>query len=285
MSVKIIVDSASDIKVTYAEANNIGFAPLKTNLGGIEYRDGIDIVPDVFYDKLEANKDLAHTSQVNPGEFSDLFEKEINAGNDIVVITISSGLSGTYQSACLAAADYPERVFVVDSLSATAGEQVLIERAIAMRDAGCSALEIFNELNVLRKKTRLFVRVDTLEYLKRGGRISKTSAVLGGILGIRPILTLNGEGKLETVGKPRGTGASHKMMNESIAACGGIDFSMPVVITYAGNLSDGVVQKYLDDSAHVYKNHVDQLKIGQLGCVIGTHTGPGAIVVAFVSKE
>ena len=285
MSVKIIVDSASDIKVTYAEANNIGFAPLKTNLGGIEYRDGIDIVPDVFYDKLEANKELAHTSQVNPGEFSDLFEKEINAGNDIVVITISSGLSGTYQSACLAAADYPERVFVVDSLSATAGEQVLIERAIAMRDAGCSALEIFNELNVLRKKTRLFVRVDTLEYLKRGGRISKTSAVLGGILGIRPILTLNGEGKLETVGKPRGTGASHKMMNESIAACGGIDFSMPVVITYAGDLSDGVVQKYLDDSAHVYKNHVDQLKIGQLGCVIGTHTGPGAIVVAFVSKE
>ena len=285
MSVKIIVDSASDIKVTYAEANNIGFAPLKTNLGGIEYRDGIDIVPDVFYDKLEANKDLAHTSQVNPGEFSDLFEKEINAGNDIVVITISSGLSGTYQSACLAAADYPERVFVVDSISATAGEQVLIERAIAMRDAGCSALEIFNELIVLRKKTRLFVRVDTLEYLKRGGRISKTSAVLGGILGIRPILTLNGEGKLETVGKPRGTGASHKMMNESIAACGGIDFSMPVVITYAGNLSDGVVQKYLDDSAHVYKNHVDQLKIGQLGCVIGTHTGPGAIVVAFVSKE
>ena len=285
MSVKIIVDSASDIKVTYAEANNIGFAPLKTNLGGIEYRDGIDIVPDVFYDKLEANKELAHTSQVNPGEFSDLFEKEINAGNDIVVITISSGLSGTYQSACLAAADYPERVFVVDSLSATAGEQVLIERAIAMRDAGCSALEIFNELIVLRKKTRLFVRVDTLEYLKRGGRISKTSAVLGGILGIRPILTLNGEGKLETVGKPRGTGASHKMMNESIAACGGIDFSMPVVITYAGDLSDGVVQKYLDDSAHVYKNHVDQLKIGQLGCVIGTHTGPGAIVVAFVSKE
>ena len=174
---------------------------------------------------------------------------------------------------------------MVDSLSATAGEQVLIERAIAMRDAGCSALEIFNELIVLRKKTRLFVRVDTLEYLKRGGRISKTSAVLGGILGIRPILTLNGEGKLETVGKPRGTGASHKMMNESIAACGGIDFSMPVVITYAGNLSDGVVQKYLDDSAHVYKNHVDQLKIGQLGCVIGTHTGPGAIVVAFVSKE
>ncbi len=285
MSVKIIVDSASDIRVGYAEAKDIGFAPLKTNLAGVEYRDGIDIVPDAFYDKLAANKELAHTSQVNPGEFSELFEKEINAGNDIVVITISSGLSGTYQSACIAAADYPDRVFVVDSLTATAGEQVLIERAVQLRDEGRSALEIFNELNDLRKKTRLFVRVDTLEYLKRGGRISKTSAVVGGLLGIRPILTLNGEGKLETVGKPRGIVASHRMMNDSIEACGGIDFSMPVVITYAGNLSDGIVQRYLDDSAHIYQSHVDELKIGQLGCVIGTHTGPGAIVVSFVTKE
>ena len=285
MSVKIIVDSASDIKVSYAEAKNIGFAPLKTNLAGVEYRDGIDIVPDIFYDKLAANKELAHTSQVNPGEFSELFEKEINEGNDVVVITISSGLSGIYQSACIAAADYPDRVFVVDSLTATAGEQVLIERALAMRDEGRSASEIFNELNALRTRMRLFVRVDTLEYLKRGGRISKTSAVLGGFLGIRPILTLNSEGKLETVGKPRGIPASHKMMNDSIEACSGIDFSMPVVITYAGNLSDGIVQKYLDDSTHIYQNHIDELKIGQLGCVIGTHTGPGAIVVSFVTKE
>ncbi len=285
MSVKIIVDSASDIKISYAEAKNIGFAPLKTDLAGTEYRDGIDIVPDAFYDKLSANKELAHTSQVNPGEFAELFEKEIKDGNDIVVITISSGLSGTYQSACIAAADYPDRVFVVDSLTATAGEQVLIERAVAMRDEGCTAPEIFKELNVLRQKARLFVRVDTLEYLKRGGRISKTSAVLGSFLGIRPILTLNGEGKLETVGKPRGIAASHKMMNDSIEACGGIDFTMPVVITYAGNLSDGIVQKYLDDSAHIYQNHVDELRIGQLGCVIGTHTGPGAIVVSFVPKE
>ena len=285
MSVKIIVDSASDITVGYAEANNIGFAPLKTSLAGTEYRDGIDIKPDVFYDKLAANKELAHTSQVNPGEFADLFEKEIEGGNDLVVITISSGLSGTYQSACIAAAEYPDRVFVVDSLSTTAGEHVLIERAIALRDAGKTASEIFSELDALRKKTRLFVRVDTLEYLKRGGRISKTSAVVGGFLGIRPILTLNAEGKLETVGKPRGTIASHKMMNDRIEACGGIDFSMPVVITYAGDLADGTVQNYLADSTHIYGNNTDKIKIGQLGCVIGTHTGPGAIVVSFVPNK
>lgn len=285
MSVKIIVDSASDIKVGFAEANGLGFAPLKTNLGGTEYRDGIDIVPDVFYDMLEKNKELAHTSQVNTSEFAVLFEQEVAAGNEVVMITISSGLSGTYQSAVVAAADYPDKVFVIDSLSATAGEQVLIEWAMTLRDQGKSAKEIFEALDVIRKKARLFVRVETLEYLKRGGRISKTSAVVGGILNIMPILTLNGEGKLETVGKARGIKMSHKMMNDSIEASGGIDFSFPVVLTYAGSLSDGTVENYLNDSEHIYGEHRDQLTIGQLGCVIGTHSGPGAIVVSFVPKE
>ncbi len=284
MSVKIIVDSASDIGLRFAKEHDLGFAPLKTNLGGVEYRDGIDITPDVFYGMLEANKELAHTSQVNTGEFADLFACEVQAGNDVVVITLSSGLSGTCQSARVAAAEYPDRVFVVDSLSATAGEQVLIARAIALRDEGKTAREIYEELDVLRKKARLFVRVETLEYLKRGGRISKTAALFGGLLSIMPVLTLDEEGKLETVGKARGMKMSHKMMNDSITAAGGIDFSMPVVITYAGDIADGTVQKYLDDSKEIYEGHEDQLMIGQLGCVIGTHTGPGAIVVSFIPK-
>ncbi|MBE6564181.1 MAG: DegV family protein [Ruminococcaceae bacterium] len=284
MGVKIIVDSASDITLSYAERNNIGFVPLKTNLGGVEYRDGIDIRPDSFYSKLEANKELAHTSQVNAGEFAECFEKEIAASNEIVVITLSAGLSGTYQSACIAAADYPGKVFVINSLTATAGEQVLIERALILRDEGKTAEEIDTELDALRKKVRLFVRVETLEYLKRGGRISKTSALVGGLLNIKPVLTLNGEGKIETVGKARGIKASHKMMNDSIASCGGIDFSMPVAITYAGNLNDGTVSRYLEDSKNIYGDNANKIRIGQLGCVIGTHTGPGAIVVSFVPK-
>ena len=285
MSVQIIVDSASDIQVSFAQSHNIGFAPLKTNLGGVEYRDGIDIHPDEFYRMLEANKELAHTSQVNAGEFSALFEEAVGRGDEVVVITLSSGLSGTCQAAKVAAADYPDRVFVVDSLSATAGEQVLIERALILRDMGKSAAEIFTELDALAKKARLFVRVETLEYLKRGGRISKTSAIVGGLLSIMPILTLNGEGKLETVGKARGIKASHKMMNDSIKAAGGIDFSMPVVITYAGDLTDGTVESYLNDSEEIFGGHREDLTIGQLGCVIGTHSGPGAIVVSFIPKD
>ena len=285
MSVKIIVDSASDIKVTFAQQQNLGFAPLRTILAGTEYRDGIDILPDEFFEKLEANKEVARTSQVNVSEFAAMYEEAVSAGDDVIVITISSGLSGTYQSAVIAAADYPGRVYVIDSLSATAGEQVLIEQAIRLRDAGKSAADIFAELDEMRKKARLFVRLETLEYLKRGGRISKTSAAVGGLLNIKPILTLNGEGKLETVGKARGINMSHKMLNDSIRSCGGIDFTKPVVITYAGDLADGTVQKYLEDSKDIYGSHVDQLTIGQLGCVIGTHTGPGAIVVSFVPAE
>lgn len=285
MEVKIIVDSASDITIDYTQKMNLGFAPLKTTLAGQEYRDGIDIVPDIFYDRLAENKELAHTSQVNPHEFAELFKEEVENKHEVVVITISSGLSGTYQSACIAADDYPGKVFVVDSLSASVGEQVLIEQAIFMRDRGATAAEIYEYLQELRKKVKLLLRVDTLEYLKRGGRISKTSATLGSFLGIRPVLTLNAVGKLETIGKARGISASHKMINDSIISCGSIDSAMPVAIAYAGDPKDGTLKKYLEESRHIYGEQIDQIHVGQLGCVIGTHTGPGAIAVAFISKN
>ena len=282
MSVKIIVDSASDITLSFAEENGLGFAPLKTILAGKEYRDGIDLTPDVFYEKLEANKTLASTSQVTSAEFGDLFAAAVNAGDEVVVITISGGLSGTCQAANVAAADFPDKVFVVDSRSATAGEQVLLSVALRLRDAGKSAKEIYEELIALRSRLRLFVRVETLEYLKRGGRVSKTAAFVGGLLHFMPILTLNAEGKLESVGKARGAKLSHKMMNDNILAAGGIDPEMPVHITYAGDTKDGVLDAYLADSAAVLEGITPT--VGQLGCVIGTHTGPGAIVVSFIAK-
>ena len=285
MSVKIIVDSASDVTLKFAKEQGLGYTPLKTVLSGVEYRDGIDILPDAFYEKLEAQKELAHTSQVNASEFSELFEQLIATGDELLVITLSSGLSGTYQSAVVAAADHKDKIFVVDSRSATAGEWLLVKRAIALRDAGKSAKEIYNDLCALRARARLFLRVETLEYLKRGGRVSKTAAVLGGLLHIKPVLLLNAEGKLESFGKARGNKASHRMLCDAITACGGIDFSMPVVITYAGDVQDGAVQQFLADAKEIFAGHEKDLTIGQLGCVIGTHTGPGAIVISFVPNE
>jgi DegV family protein with EDD domain len=285
MSVRIIVDSASDITLDFANKNDIAFVPLKTNLGGVEYRDGIDIVPDVFFEKLEQNKELAHTSQVNAFDFAEIFEKVVANGDEAVVITLSSGLSGTCQSALVAAADYEGKIFVVDSLSATAGEQVLLYHALNLRTLGKTAKEIYEELCEIRKSFRLLVCLETLEYLKRGGRISKTSAIVGGIIGIKPILTLNDKGTLESVGKARGIKASHKMLNDGILASGGIDFNYPVVVTYGGSLTDGALDKYFEDSADVFGEHMDKVIRGQLGCVIGTHAGPGAIVVSYVPKK
>ena len=285
MSVRIIVDSASDITPDFADRNDILFAPLKTNLGGVEYRDGIDIVPDEFFVKLEQNKELAHTSQVNASEFSDIFEQVIAEGDEAVVITLSSGLSGTCQSAVVAASDYPGKIFVVDSLSATAGEQVLLYHAMKLRDEGKGAEEIYNTLCEIRKSFRLLVCLETLEYLKRGGRISKTSAIVGGIIGIKPILTLNATGTLESVGKARGMKAGHKMLNDAILASGGIDFKYPVVVTYGGDLQDGILDRYFADSRDVYGEHTEDVVRGQLGCVIGTHSGPGAIVVSYVPNK
>ena len=284
MGVRIIMDSASDIRFDYAKETGLGFAPLKTILAGVEYRDGVDIQPDSFYGKLKANKELASTSQVTVGEYSDLFAEAVNAGDEVVAITISSGLSGTYQSASIAAADHPGKVFVVDSLSATAGEQVLLGHALRMREAGAGAAEIFAALQELKKKIVLLVRVETLEYLKRGGRVSKTAAFVGGMLHFMPVLTLNAEGKLETVGKARGAKMSHKLVNDAIVARGEIDFSEPICITYAGDVNDGTVAAYLSDSDAIFGAHKEKISIGQLGCVIGTHTGPGAFVVAFVGK-
>ena len=284
MGVKIIVDSSVDIKYSYAEEKGLCFIPLKTILGGVEYRDGIDIVPDEFYAKLEANKEIAHTSQINAAEFAEVFAEATKDGDEAVAIVLSSGLSGTCQSARVAADDFEGKVFVVDSLSATAGARVVLECAIKLRDEGKSAAEIAEELDEVAKKSQLFLRVDTLEYLKRGGRISKTSAIVGSLLNIKPVLKLNEEGKLETVGKARGLKLSHKMMNDSIVACGGIDFTKPVVITYAGDISDGAVDNYLSDSAEIFAGHEKEVIIDQLGCVIGTHTGPGAIVVSFIPK-
>lgn len=285
MSVRIIVDSASDITLDYADRNGILFVPLKTNLGGVEYRDGIDILPDVFFEKLEQNKELAHTSQVNTSEFTDIFEKIVADGDEAVVITLSSGLSGTCQSAVVAASDYEGKIFVVDSLSATAGEQVLLYHAMKLRDEGKGAGEIYETLCEIRKTFRLLVSLETLEYLKRGGRISKTSAIVGGIIGIKPILTLNDKGTLESVGKARGSKASHKMLNDAILASGGIDFTYPVVVTYGGDLKDGALDKYFEDSREVFGEHLEDVVRGQLGCVIGTHAGPGAIVVSYVPNK
>ena len=198
-----------------------------------------------------------------------------------VVLTISSKLSGTYQSACIAAADY-DNVYVVDSGTAAIGTGILAEYALTCIDRGMDAAALVRELTEKREDVCVLALVDTLEYLKRGGRISKTTALAGGLLNIKPVLTIE-KGEILLIGKARGSRQGNNLLVEKIRACGGIDFQLPILLGYTG-LTDVFLKKYVEDSRALWENGVDGLESTLIGGVIGTHAGPGAIAVAFFRR-
>ena len=208
MTVRIITDSTTDVTPAAARQLNLGVVPLKVLFGQEEYRDGIDLTMEEFYTKLTSNDQLPTTSQPSPNDFLTEFEKAKAAGEEIVVLTLSSQLSGTYQSAQLAK-DYCEYepIYIVDSLSATIGTQLLLREAIRLRDAGQSASQIAQQLEQLKERVTILAAVDTLEYLVKGGRLSKAAGFAGSLLGIHPMITL-AEGKISVLGKARGKKAT-----------------------------------------------------------------------------
>ena len=200
------------------------------------------------------------------------------SGGSAVVLTISAQLSGTYQSACIAAAEY-DNIYVVDSGTAAIGAGILAEYALACLDRGMDAAGLARALEQKRQDVCVLALVDTLEYLKRGGRISKTTALAGGLPNIKPVLTIE-NGEILLVGKARGSRQGNNLLVEKIHACGGIDFSLPILLGYTG-LSDALLQKYVADSAALWRDHCGSLEQTLLCSVIGTHTGPGVVAVAF----
>lgn len=226
---------------------------------------------------------MPSTSQIPPFSFLEAIDDALMNGETPLIITMSSKLSGTYQSACTAAADYPGRVFVVDSENVTVGEQILVEHAFALADAGMGAGEIAEKLNTLKPRVHLAALLDTLEYLKRGGRISKAAAFAGGILSIKPVVGVV-EGRIEVLGKARGTKQGNAAICQQVEASGGIDFSMPCFLGYTGG-DDGNIQKFARENARIWSDSVSGLPMRSVGCTIGTHVGPGAVCIAWVAKE
>ena len=206
------------------------------------------------------------------------FEKVKEAGDEAVVITLASSLSGTYQSATIAAEDY-ENIYIVDSQSAAMGSGILVELAIRLLDEGKTAKEIAEILEEEKKKIIIVALVDTLEYLKKGGRVSKTVAFAGGLLNIKSVLSVT-QGEINMLGKARGSKMGNNILVEEIGKAGGIDFSKPVLLGYSG-ISDALLQKYIEDSRHIWEGNLDEVRYTSVGSVIGTHAGPGAVVVAF----
>lgn len=276
--VKIITDSTADFTAAEAAELGIDIVHLRTRFGDEEYIDGVDITPHQFYEKLVESDVLPTTSQPSPAEFEAAFASALEEAGEVVAITISSALSGTYQSAVIAAETFGDRVRVVDSLSASIGEQVIVRRAAQLAAEGLSAAELAGRIEAERGDVCVLALLDTLEYLKRGGRISAAAAFAGGVLSIKPVVTLR-DGAVALVGKARGSKNGGNLLNQLVEKHG-IDFSMPYLLGYTG-LSDALLTKYAADHAELWRSYTEELPVTAIGSVIGTHGGPGAIAVAF----
>ena len=279
MKTRIIVDSTADLMPDVKK--RVHTVPLTVHFGQDEYIDGITIDHKTFYEKLIESDVLPTTSQATPNAFMKEFDKAKKAGESAVVITLASKFSGTYQSAMIAAADY-ENIYVVDSTSAAMGSGILVELAFRLLDEGKNAEEIAGILEEEKKKIVVVALVDTLEYLKKGGRISKTVAFAGGVLNIKPVLSVIA-GEIKMLGKARGSKMGNNLLVQEIDKVGGIDFDKPVLLGYSG-ISDGLLLKYIEDSRHIWEGNLDEIRYTTVGSVIGTHAGPGAVVVAFYKK-
>ena len=279
MAVRIIIDSAADIPPD--EAANLGMLhlPLGVVFGETEYADAVNLSHREFYEKLIESDVLPTTSQIPPSVFADAYAQVVTAGDTAVVVTLSGALSGTYQSAVIAAEDYADKVFVVDSRNVAIGERILILRGLELREQGLDAAAIAAQLDEEKNDIRVLAMLDTLEYLKKGGRISAATAVAGALLSIKPVVAVE-DGAVALIGKARGSKQGNDLLRELILQCGGINFDKPCYLAYSG-LSDARLQKYVEDSADLWASHTDALPVATVGCTIGAHVGPGAVAVAF----
>lgn len=281
MGIRIITDSTSDINDMQAKELDITIIPLKVIFGDREYKEGIDITIEGFYEQLVKAEKLPTTSQPSPDDFLSSFLEAKKAGDSAVVILIAGKLSGTLQSAVIAKemAEY-EDIHIVDSQITITGLRFLVEHAVKLRREEKSAAEIVRVLEELKDRIVLLAMVDTLEYLHKGGRLSKTSAILGSLLKFKPIITLK-DGAIGVVAKERGTNKGIGKILEIIEEQGGMDSNYPV---YYGYTADDSKTKLLMESVN-RRYHVGDAQIHPVGCVVGTHAGPGACVITYISPE
>lgn len=277
MGLRIITDSTSDLSQKEAKKRGIIVVPLHNMFGTQEYLDGVTITTEEFYEKLATAQELPTTSQPSPDEFLTHFQACKEAKESVIVLTISSKLSGTYQSAIIAKdiCEY-EDIHVIDSTTATIGLNCLVEYALELSKKGLAVEEIVNKLEEAKSKLRVYALVDTLKYLKKGGRLSATAAIAGTLLNIKPIIQVI-DGVVDVAAKARGMNSAIKKVVELVEEAGGIDQDKPSSIGYTGQQSgmdtfEGHIKK-------VYENI--PFSTIAIGSTIGVHAGPGACAIAF----
>ena len=281
MKVKILIDSASDINAEEAKTMGVELIPIEIRFGDEEYLDGVTMLPTQFYDKLIKSEQLPTTSQINSYTFEEKFDELVGKGYEVVAIILSSRLSGTYCNAVTASKKFNGKVFVVDSLNASIVERLLCQHALKLAGEGASAKEIAQELDEVKRKINFIALLDTLHYLKKGGRISAITAFAGQMLSIKPVVSVI-DGEVRLIGKAIGSKKGNNLL-KTLVKQKGVDFSMPYGTIYSGN-DDSKLSNYIKDSEDIWKENAKSLPVYALGCTIGTHIGPGSIGVAFFEK-
>lgn len=278
--IRIVTDSTSDFTAQRAAELGVTLLPLSVHFGDEAFRDGIDITQAEFYRRLAEVDTLPTTSQVNPDVFAQIFNDCLKQGDEVLCICLSSELSGTCQSALIAQEMVGRPgVAVVDSRTVTFALALLVETAVRLRDTGLTLAELERAVNALAGRLKLLAVVDTLKYLKMGGRINAATAVVGGLLGISPIITIQ-DGLVEAVGKARGRKAAFQWMEKAMAEAQP-DLSLPVAFGHS-NAPEAMAECMEFFSAAVAGT---QRITGDIGAVVGTHAGPGATGLAYFVKE
>lgn len=281
MTVHIITDSASDFVPTSDQ--KVTVIPMTVSFGDEQFLDGVDLHPHEFYARLIESDVIPTTSQLTPHSFAEAFRSVVEAGDKAVAITLSAKLSGTYENACLAAEEFPGQIFVVDSETVAIGEAILIERALELISEGLSAEDVAQQLEREKKDVHLVALLETLEYLRRGGRLSSQAAFVGGLLSIKPVVAVE-NGEVTILGKARGSKNGGNLLIREIQKTSGIDFSRPVKLGYTGT-NDDLLLKYMEDNRPLWEDKTDYLPYACVGATIGTHAGPGVIAVAFFEQR
>lgn len=277
--VRILVDSSSDYSLDEVKQKNMEFVPITVTIGEKSYVDGVDLERNTFYELLEASGEFPKTSQPSPQAFLDIFKEVKEKGDEMVCILLSSALSETYQSAVLAKqmADY-EKIYIVDSLSATYVIKVLAEYACNLCENGLEAGEIAEQVEALKSRVKVIAALDTLEYLSRGGRIGKAAALIGDMANIKPIITVTEEGVVGVLGKCIGRNKAISTMLKLLNAKKiDTDFPMYAIYSYGVENCEKFEEKLRKEGYQIN----EQL---QIGSTIGAHIGPEAFGVVYVEK-
>lgn len=279
IAVHIITDSTCDLLPEDRARLGVTVVPLTVHFEDRSYHDGVDITNEEFYQKLETSAQLPTTSMVPPGEFIKAFETHINAGDEVLGLFISSEISGTYHSACIAKENFPEgKVFVLDSRSASLSLGLLVSEAVTFRDAGHTAAEIAGLMQPLIQKVRFFAAMNTLKYLRKGGRISATSAIVGEMLGIKPIVSII-DGTIHSVGKARGmASAIDHILQEAKKNLPNLNYNVVIGHSSAPELRDKAI------AAMKTPLKIKSWICCEVGATIGTYGGRGCVGLAYIAE-